>query len=73
MVIYANLLSDQKAGAIMRRPHSVRFIPVYIVLAGILSILLTGCGVKPGRLSPPAGSEESHFPRTYPDPATDPQ
>ncbi len=57
----------------MRRLYSVRFIPVYIVLAGMLSILLAGCGVKPARLSPPPGSEDTSFPRTYPDPANDPQ
>lgn len=57
----------------MRRLHSVRYIPVYIVLAGMLSILLSGCGVKPARLSPPSGSEDTPFPRTYPDPSTDPQ
>ncbi len=56
----------------MRRLTSVRYIPVYIVLAGMLSILLSGCGVKPARLSPPSG-EETQFPRTYPDPSTDPQ
>lgn len=52
---------------------SVRLIPVYIVLAGLMSMTLTGCGVKPDRLSPPAGTEDSTFPRTYPDPATDPE
>ena len=34
--------------------------------------LLTGCGVKPGAVDPPAGEGRDHFPKTYPDPATDP-
>lgn len=55
----------------MCRLYSVRYLPVYIVLAGMLSILLSGCGVKPARLSPPAGAEDTQFPRTYPDPSTD--
>ncbi|HEY0901683.1 MAG TPA: hypothetical protein VGD95_06120 [Micavibrio sp.] len=54
------------------RKFSVRYLPVYIVVAGILSILLTGCGIKPARLSPPDGTADTNFPRTYPDPATDP-
>lgn len=51
---------------------SKRNLPVYIVLAGMLSILLSGCGVKPAHLSPP-GEQETNFPRTYPDTSTDPQ
>ncbi len=57
----------------MPKLSSVRSCAVYIVLAGMLSILLAGCGVKPAHLSPPARSPETNFPRTYPDPATDPQ
>jgi|GEM_PF-2451616 len=57
----------------MRRKSLVRLIPVYIVLAGLMSMTLTGCGVKPARLSPPEGHEDSTFPNTYPDPSTDPQ
>lgn len=36
-------------------------------------LLLSGCGIKPGELSPPANAKKSEFPRTYPDPATDPK
>jgi hypothetical protein len=57
----------------MPKFSTVRYLPVYIAVAGMLSILLlAGCGVKPAHLSPPAGSADN-FPRTYPDPATDPQ
>lgn len=56
----------------MPKITSARNIAVYIAVAGMLSILLTGCGVKPAHLSPPAGSPDN-FPRTYPDPSTDPQ
>ena len=44
---------------------------VYIVLTGLMSMALTGCGVKPSSLSQPAGTENSGYPHTYPDPATD--
>lgn len=57
----------------MRRQSCIRLITVYIVLAGLMSMGLTGCGVKPPRLSPPDGYEDSTFPNTYPDPATDPE
>ena len=35
-------------------------------------ILLAGCGIKPGSVSAPKDLEKDYFPRTYPDPATDP-
>lgn len=57
----------------MRRISSLRLISVYIVLLAMMSMGLSGCGVKPPRLSPPAGHEDSTFPHTYPDPSTDPQ
>lgn len=37
-----------------------------------LCLLATACGVKPGNVAAPEGAEDSHFPRTYPDLATDP-
>jgi hypothetical protein len=42
----------------------------------LLALVCTGlslgaCGVKPDELKPPGG-EETGFPHTYPDPATDP-
>lgn len=36
-------------------------------------LFLSGCGIKPGELEPPANANKSEFPRTYPDPATDPK
>jgi hypothetical protein len=35
-------------------------------------LFLCGCGVKPGGLAPPAGSDINAFPRTYPASSTDP-
>lgn len=29
-------------------------------------VFLSGCGVKPSRLDPPPGAEDSEFPNTYP-------
>jgi len=37
-----------------------------------LSATLSGCGIKPGSVEPPPGAEDRVFPRTYPDPSTDP-
>lgn len=36
-------------------------------------LLLAACGIKPGDVSAPPGVGKDQFPRTYPDPATDPQ
>lgn len=38
-----------------------------------LSMALGACGIKPSRVEPPAGAENTQFPATYPDPATDPR
>ena len=38
-----------------------------------LSMGLGACGIKPSRVEPPAGAEDTRFPATYPDPATDPR
>ena len=40
----------------------------------ILSLFLglSACGVKPGQVSAPEGSEDTVFPKTYPDIKTDP-
>jgi hypothetical protein len=32
-----------------------------------------GCGIKPGKLSPPPGVAKDAYPKTYPDPSTDPK
>ena len=46
-----------------------------IFLCGVLMIMGTvaACGVKPKKLSPPEGAEDSTFPRTYPDTQYDPK
>lgn len=35
-------------------------------------LVMAGCGVRPGRLAAPEGADPEAYPRTYPDPATDP-
>jgi hypothetical protein len=42
------------------------------VLSLCLALLLAGCGVKPSKVDPPAGVTHDTFPKTYPDPKTDP-
>lgn len=39
--------------------------------AGMLA--LCGCGIKPSTMEAPASVKVDTFPRTYPDPSTDPQ
>lgn len=34
----------------------------------VLSSPLAACGVKPSKVSPPPGGEQSGFPHTYPNP-----
>jgi hypothetical protein len=34
---------------------------------------VSGCGIKPKNVDAPGGTEKDTFPRTYPNPATDPQ
>ena len=38
-----------------------------------LSMALGACGIKPSKVEPPTGAENTHFPATYPNPATDPR
>jgi len=38
----------------------------------IIGLPLSGCGIKPGGVEPPAGSENHSYPATYPNPNTDP-
>jgi len=33
----------------------------------LLISLITGCGIKPSKLSPPEDSDKSEYPRVYPD------
>lgn len=53
-------------------PRTQRPVLVYIILMVLMSMMATACGTKPASLSPPPGAEDTPFPRTYPDPATDP-
>lgn len=46
----------------------MRLIPIALCLM----VMLAGCGIKPGDVDPPPGAEEDKFPRTYPEPSTDP-
>lgn len=45
---------------------------LYIGLVFALSMPLSGCGIKPKHLEPPADAENNGFPHTYPDIRTDP-
>jgi len=36
-------------------------------------LLISACGVKPGSVSAPEGSENNQYPRTYPNIQNDPQ
>lgn len=48
---------------------------ITVVSLMLAMVLLTGCGVKPSAVDPPAGTEKGAkdpFPKTYPDPSTDP-
>ncbi len=38
-----------------------------------LALGTTACGIKPAHVEPPKGAEHDEFPRTYPDPSTDPK
>jgi predicted small lipoprotein YifL len=44
-----------------------------LTLLALLVTGLAGCGKKPSTLDPPPGIAADNFPRTYPDPTTDPQ
>jgi hypothetical protein len=48
----------------------MRITAVFLCLA---MLLLAGCGIKPPKVDPPPGTEKDYFPRTYPDPSTDPR
>ncbi len=47
---------------------------IAVLMLPILAIFLSGCGVKPKQVDPPARVEKGkdYFPRTYPDTSTDP-
>ncbi|MCK5518163.1 MAG: hypothetical protein KAI61_02015 [Alphaproteobacteria bacterium] len=46
-----------------------------IIMSLCLTLTLSavsGCGIKPSEIDPPAGTEKDYFPKTYPDHSTDP-
>ncbi|MCB1783480.1 MAG: hypothetical protein KDI13_05740 [Alphaproteobacteria bacterium] len=45
---------------------------ITLALFAIATLGLSACGIKPSHVDPPAGAEDVTFPRTYPDPSTDP-
>ncbi|NTU77133.1 MAG: hypothetical protein HGA90_04895 [Alphaproteobacteria bacterium] len=51
-----------------KRPRRAWALLVLLLGVGFLG----ACGKKPGRVDPPLGTAAEEFPRTYPDPSTDP-
>lgn len=51
----------------------MRIVILPILAAFIAITALSGCGVKPRAIDPPASVIDDTFPQTYPDPATDPK
>lgn len=43
-----------------------------LIFVCVNALLLVGCGIKPAYVEPPEGAKHDTFPRTYPDPQTDP-
>jgi hypothetical protein len=48
----------------------LRFKIVFFPVILLLSLSVSGCGIRPGDVDPPPGVEKNAFPRTYPDPST---
>jgi len=48
----------------------LRFNPALLTIILLLSLPLSGCGIRPSDVDPPPGVNKAAFPRTYPDPAT---
>ena len=51
---------------------NVTFFLLLLALMATILLPLGGCGIRPSELDPPPGREDVVFPRSYPDPATDP-
>lgn len=51
----------------------MRFLQCFLLPVLIFPLGVYGCGIKPDDLSPPESAQESPFPKTYPDPTTDPK
>jgi len=45
----------------------------HAAVVALCLLALGGCGKKPGHVEPPPSVVTDHFPRVYPDPATDPK
>lgn len=48
----------------------LRFNPALRLTILLLSLPLSGCGIRPSMVDAPPGAEKLTFPRTYPAPAT---
>jgi hypothetical protein len=48
----------------------LRFNPALRLTILLLSLPLSGCGIRPSVVDPPPGAAKLTFPRAYPDPAT---
>jgi hypothetical protein len=48
----------------------LRFKNALFLAISLLSLPVSGCGIRPGEVDPPPGVEKHAFPRTYPDPST---
>ena len=46
---------------------------ILITALAAICLLVSACGVKPGRVDPPEGAEDSGFPHQYPDISTAPK
>jgi hypothetical protein len=49
--------------------RTIASLPLYVMIV----LLVAACGIKPAEVDPPQGHKSDRFPRTYPDPATDPK
>jgi predicted small lipoprotein YifL len=64
------------AGLIMTKPAGKKQACRHALMALVLIALgfsLSACGKKPSAVDPPPDVTEDHFPRVYPDSATDPK
>ena len=56
----------------MRNPSFLKKLCLALTLV-VLAFGLSACGKKPKDVDPPLGANPKDYPRTYPDPATDPK
>jgi hypothetical protein len=48
----------------------LRFKSGFFLAILLLSLPVSGCGIRPGEVDPPPGVDKKAFPRTYPDQST---